>query len=102
MTEPNATFPSSSPTPAHPDQARFAFVPMPDGDGPGITLGTLLKRPGSIIYQLHQAGSWRLLVSLAITVLICLSVHGLIIGSFSGCAGVGDEDGKVALGSVIG
>ena len=71
------------PTPVQADQARFAFVSMPEGDGAGAALGTLLKRPGSLIYQRHQADPWHLLISLAATALVCLSVHRLIIGSFS-------------------
>ncbi len=72
------------PVPVSAARQRFAFVPMTDGDGPGAALGALLKRPGSLIYQLHQTGAGRLLVGLAVATLICLAFYGVIIGSFSG------------------
>ena len=57
---------------------------MADGNGPGPALGALLKRPGSIIYQIHQANPWRLLGGLAFITLVCLLMEGLTVGSFSG------------------
>ncbi len=63
---------------------RFAFVPMTEGGSPGAVLGALLKRPGSLIYQLHQAQSGPLLAALGAVTLLCLAFYGLIIGSFSG------------------
>lgn len=82
MPEPIPNLPP--PVPASPGRQRFAFVPMADGDGPGAALGALLKRPGSLIYQLHQSGSGRLLVGLAVVTVFCLAFYGGIIGSFSG------------------
>lgn len=63
---------------------RFDFVPMTDAVGPGAALNALLKRPGSLIYQLHQARPGRLLANLAAATLVCLLLHGLTLGSFSG------------------
>ena len=78
---PDLTPPSAPPPVPRP---RFAFVPMTAGDTPAAVLGALLKRPGSLVYELHQERPGRLLAGLAVTALLCLSFYGLIVGSFSG------------------
>ena len=63
---------------------RFAFVPLEGEIQPGTALGALLKRPGSLIYQLHQPGANRLIAVLAVCAVVLLACYGLTIGSFSG------------------
>ena len=62
----------------------FVFEPLPDAARPGAALEALLKRPGQLIYGLHQAGSGRLAATLAVVALLCLAGYGLTVGSFSG------------------
>ena len=83
-TPPPDSAPAHPPTPPALPPTRFAFVPMPAGSGPGAALGALLKRPGSLIYQLHQPRSGPLLGALLAATLACLGLYGLVIGSFSG------------------
>ena len=63
---------------------RFAFEPLADGGSPGAVLGSLLKRPGSLIYQLHQPGALALSGVLVVTAGVLLALYGLTVGSFSG------------------
>ena len=63
---------------------RYAFTPLAGNGGPGAALGALLKRPGSLIYQLHQPGAARLHLALGGCAVVLLACYGLTIGSFSG------------------
>lgn len=77
--------PMPPPIPARPIPviSRFSFVPLEDGR-PVAALGALLKRPGSLIYQLHQPGAYRLNFVLAAFALGLLGCYGLTVGSFTG------------------
>ncbi len=70
--------------PATPVNSRYSFVPLPGGSQPTAALGALLKRPGSLIYQLHQPGAYRLNITLGLFALVLLAGYGLAVGSFSG------------------
>ena len=73
---PEATHPTST--------DGYIFAPMPDSQRPGAALDALLKRPGQLIYQLHHAPPGRIVAVLAGVTLLCLTLYGLTVGSFSG------------------
>ena len=77
------TPPSPKPVPAA-GSNRFAFLPLEGGNNPGVALGALLKRPGRVIYQLHQPRAATLSAGLGLTAVVLLALYGLTIGSFSG------------------
>jgi hypothetical protein len=76
--------------PAHPSAAprrerQVEYKPM---DRPNSLFGALedlLKRPGSIIYELQQKGKGsRIFLSLYALILLCLLIYGLVVGTFTG------------------
>ena len=79
----------------------FAFAPMPDGHRPGAALDALLKRPGQLIYQLHHAPRGRIVAVLASVTLVCLTLYGLGVGSFSGHEQWWAAPAKIVLGTVV-
>lgn len=72
---------------------------MPDSHRPGAALDALLKRPGQLIYQLHHAPRGRLAGVLAIVAVLCLTLYGLAVGSFSGYEQWWAAPTKIVLGT---
>ena len=73
-------------TPPDPEPDPGAFEPMTGGSTLTHTFDTLLKKPGSLLYEISQgnADTSRLLINLGITTFGCLLVFGLVLGFFSG------------------
>ncbi len=82
---PESTEPAPLPPPTYPvSRGGFVFAPMPDSQRPAAALDALLKRPGQLIYQLHHAPRGRIVAVLAVVTLLCLTLYGVAVGSFSG------------------
>ena len=73
-------------TPPAPNPDPGAFEPMAGEPTLTATFDTLLKKPGSLLYELSQgeADTRRLLLNLMLTTLGCLLVFGFVLGFFSG------------------
>ena len=77
---------------------RDVFEPM-EGEPTLInTFDTLLKKPGSVLHELHKGDPRRLLLNLGITTFVSLAVFGVMIGFFSG----GNQLWAVPMKVVIG
>jgi hypothetical protein len=92
--------PTSQPTEAS-AQVTHEFEPMAPGQGLGGVLSTLLQRPGRLVYQLHQPGSVRLTIALAVVAIVCLGLYGLLVGSFSGHEQLWVSPAKIVSGAII-
>ena len=79
----------------------FVFAPMPDSHRPGAAIDALLKRPGQLIYQLHQTPHGRIVGVLAAVTLLCLALYGLTVGSFSGNEQWWAAPAKIIVGTVV-
>lgn len=87
--------PDSNPkTPA----TRDVFEPMEGGKTLVNTFDTLLKKPGSVLHELHHTESRRLLFNLGMTTVLSLTVFGLMLGFFSGGTQIWAAPMKVVLG----
>ncbi len=84
MPDPSIPAPSRQRATGTVPPSAFTFEPMTGGGRPAAALDTLLKRPGQLIHQLHHEPSWRLVGTLAAVTLLCLTLYGLTVGSFSG------------------
>lgn len=70
-----------------PDPNPGAFEPMTGEATLTHTFDTLLKKPGSLLFELNRGESGdprRLLGNLALTTVVCLAIFGLVLGFFSG------------------
>jgi hypothetical protein len=74
---------------------------MPDGDGFGAILDALLKHPGRLVYQLHQKSPLWPCVVLGAIALVCLTLYGLVAGSFSGGVQWWAAPVKIVLGTFL-
>jgi hypothetical protein len=88
--EPPAPFPLQpppQPLPSRPVPSRRKpeeLVPMEDGTGVGATIASLLKAPGSILYELMAGGrAVKLNISLLLLTLTGLMAFGVVTGSIS-------------------
>ena len=65
--------------------APDTFAALPTGSGWNGILSALLRRPGQIVYQLHDAAGGRSVAAvLAVIALVCLVAYGVVVGAFSG------------------
>lgn len=92
----------ASPDPALADLGRDLFEPMEGEATLSNTFDTLLKKPGSLLYELHTGNRepMRLLKNLAITTVGCLLIFGLVLGFYSGGHQLWAAPAKVLLGVV--
>ena len=77
------------------------FEPMPAKSDAGAIIETLLKRPGRIIYELHQERSARLAISLLLLALAGLATYGVVVGSLTGGMQLLIAPLKLALGLLV-
>ena len=84
-----------------PIQPTAPFTPMPDAHRPAAAVDALLKRPGQLIYQLHQAPRGRIVATLGVVTLVCLVFYGLTVGSFSGHEQWWAAPVKIVLGTAV-
>ena len=92
-----------TPRPAHPAPRERAmeFKPMEKPDSLFAALEDLLKRPGSIIYELQEKGRGKLLLSLVALIFISLVIYGLVIGTFAGGWQFLIAPSKIIVGLII-
>lgn len=85
-------------TPAEPPALPEPFTPMEGPPTIANTFDTLLKKPGSILHELHHGEPEKLVRNLLIVTLVCLAVFGLVVGLFSGGTQIWAAPMKIVLG----
>jgi hypothetical protein len=81
--------------------ARDTFAALPAGCGWNEVLSALLRRPGRVIYQLHNVGGRRIAAALALIAILCLVAYGVVVGVFSGGTQLWAAPLKIAGGALM-
>ena len=81
---------------------RDTFAALPAGCGWNGVLSALLRRPGQVVYQLHDAvGGRRIAGAVAVIALFCLVAYGVVVGAFSGGNQLWAAPLKIAGGALM-
>ncbi len=81
---------------------RDTFAALPAGCGWNGILSALLRRPGQVVYQLHDAvGGRRIAGALAVIALGCLLAYGVVVGAFAGGTQLWAAPLKIAGGALM-
>lgn len=76
--------PISGELPPSIDEAQAGFVPMDGGTSFSNLISKLLRKPLSIFHTLEsKEGFWKIPVTLLLIAVVCLTVFGLVVGTFS-------------------
>jgi hypothetical protein len=76
--------PISGELPPSIDEAQAGFVPMDGGTSFSNLISKLLRKPLSIFHALEsKEGFWKIPVKLLLIAVVCLTVFGLVVGTFS-------------------
>ncbi len=81
--------------------SQTEYRPMEQGTGITSTLEALLKHPERVMFQINLAEQGKLLASLLGIILLCLSVYGLIVGTFSGGEQLWAAPFKITIGMFL-
>jgi hypothetical protein len=76
--------PPTGPGPRPPVDSPLALRPLGREPGFSVLLEALLKRPGSLLYELKGERRGAIIARLAGLILVCAAVYGLVMGSLSG------------------
>jgi hypothetical protein len=80
---------------------NFVFEPMPDPGNPIGALENLLKYPGRIVHELHQARAVILATWLFTFGIIGVAIYGMVVGAQSGGAQMWMAPAKLGLGTLL-
>ena len=91
---------SPPPRPPRPRETGLKFTPMEGGTDLGSVLQALLKQPGSLLHALHAGGpgTGAVRVKLALILVVCLAIYGVVMGSLSGGVQLWAAPLKLTLG----
>jgi hypothetical protein len=108
MSDPNLNHPQTSPPPP-PVPPVIPQAPQP-GDHPedrepisSVTaaVDAILRQPRRVMYQLGQPGSGKLLGTMFVLAIVCTSIYGFIVGTFSGGMQLWASPLKITAGLIV-
>jgi hypothetical protein len=83
------------------DEERFKLLPIDSSCSLFAVLENLLKRPGRIIYELRDGRSGAVATALAIILIACIGIYGVMVGCLSGGSQLWIAPTKIAIGSIM-
>jgi hypothetical protein len=104
----------SEPNPNHPQTPPPVPPVIPGASRPGDTsedrepissvtaaVDAILRQPRRVMYQLQQPGSGKLLGVMFILAIVCVSIYGFIVGTFSGGMQLWASPAKITAGLIV-
>jgi hypothetical protein len=104
----------SDPNPNHPQTPPPVPPVIPRASEPGdnpedrepissvtAAVDAILRQPRRVMYQLQQPGSGKLLGVMFVLAIICTSIYGFIVGTFSGGAQLWASPLKITAGLIV-
>ena len=100
MNEPSDESPASTPTRRTGNVAASSLEPMEGAPTLGNAISALLRKPGSVVFELGKPGSKRFGFILLAGLIACLVAFGLLLGSYAGGSSWWTAPTKLVLGTL--
>jgi hypothetical protein len=104
----------SDPNPHHPQNPPSVPPVIPQAQQPGdspedrepissvtAAVDAILRQPRRVMYQLQQPGSGKLLGVMFVLAIVCTSIYGFIVGTFSGGMQLWASPVKITAGLIV-
>jgi hypothetical protein len=105
MSDPNPNNPQTPPQvpPVIPRASQPGDTPEDREPISSVTaaVDAILRQPRRVMYQLQQPGSGKLLGTMFFLAIVCISIYGFIVGTFSGGTQLWASPAKIAAGLIV-